>query len=238
MWKKVSCRGRHLGRARNRHRSRHIGVRRRAHGRHVSRQLLDVVGPLQRDARGIDRGGRRNDDGHRQHPHRQVRRHAHQWHGAGVGRCPRWGRKPVPVPLRQHLPGQPTLPSDPDVYNGTMVDQFQISGSGPIHVSNGFRGTTVENFAAGMFSVDPIWIKGDPRTFPDLAVRCDPTLTWRPFEAGASPVDAPARRLIPTFIGPDFRFGPTFDLARLSIWPDFRFGPTFDLSRPSIRRSS
>ena len=63
---------------------------------------------------------------------------------------------------------------NPDEYHGTMVDQFQISGSGPIHVSNGFRGTTVENFAAGTFSVDPIWIKGDPRTFPDLAVRCDP----------------------------------------------------------------
>jgi len=62
----------------------------------------------------------------------------------------------------------------PDLYNGTMVDQFAISGAGPVRVSNGFRGTTVENFATGQFSVDPIWIKGDPRTFPDLAVRCDP----------------------------------------------------------------
>jgi hypothetical protein len=64
--------------------------------------------------------------------------------------------------------------AEPDIYRGVMVDQFSISGGGPANLSNGFRADIVENFDALTFEVTPVWIKGDPRSFPDLAVHCDP----------------------------------------------------------------
>ena len=57
-----------------------------------------------------------------------------------------------------------------------MLDWFSLTGHGPAVMRNGFLGSTVENFATAAFSVDPIWVKGDPGrspTSPSAAIRSD-----------------------------------------------------------------
>jgi hypothetical protein len=63
---------------------------------------------------------------------------------------------------------------EPAIFNGTMVDQFSLSGPGPANLTNGFRGTTYEDTSEGTFLITPQWVHGDPITFPVVNARCDP----------------------------------------------------------------
>ena len=65
--------------------------------------------------------------------------------------------------------------AQPAIFNGTMVDQFSLSGGGPANFTNGFSGTTYEDTSNGTFLITSTqWVHGDPITFPVVTSRCDP----------------------------------------------------------------
>ncbi len=65
--------------------------------------------------------------------------------------------------------------ASPDLFIGTMLDQFSLSGNGPANLTNGFSGATSFDVETGEFLISSTqWVHGDPVTFPIVTSVCDP----------------------------------------------------------------
>ena len=53
-------------------------------------------------------------------------------------------------------------------HNSGFIDHFNLSGNGPAAYVTGFQAVFTE---AG---VEPVWVHGDPLSFPNGGARCDP----------------------------------------------------------------
>jgi hypothetical protein len=54
-----------------------------------------------------------------------------------------------------------------------MVDSFSLAGSGPAHLSNGFRAVVTTNFAT-LFTFEELTSLGDPIDFATWSTVCEP----------------------------------------------------------------
>ncbi|MDA3040422.1 MAG: hypothetical protein O3C27_13020 [Actinomycetota bacterium] len=65
--------------------------------------------------------------------------------------------------------------ASPNLFIGTMVDQFSLAGNGPANLTNGFKGTTSFDANTNAFLITSVqWMHGDPVTTPVVNSICDP----------------------------------------------------------------
>jgi hypothetical protein len=62
--------------------------------------------------------------------------------------------------------------ASPETFTGLMTDHFSSAGSGPATLSNGFVAAIQTDFIT--FNFDVMSSHGDPLTFPEGSVACDP----------------------------------------------------------------